>query len=86
MNKLRLEPEELCVESFPTVEEQRAERGTVRGHAPAPGSEVEPAPVSWPQVCWTIDPYQSTCQPVYTCPECASPPETRYACEPPIEA
>lgn len=75
MRKLRLCPEELRVESFPTAREM-ARGGTVRGHA---------FPTHWLPGCYTAPGYGSTCDQVYTCPECASPPETMYNCDPPID-
>jgi hypothetical protein len=39
----------------------------------------------WTPGCYTGPDYGSTCEPVYTCPECASPPETQYNCGPPID-
>lgn len=73
MRKLRLRLQELRVESFPTAQE-RAQAGTVRGN------EV---PTYWLPGCYTAPDYGPTCEAVYTCPECASPPETWYACGPP---
>jgi hypothetical protein len=74
MRKLRLYPEELRVESFPTAAET-GRAGTVLGN------EV---PTYWLPGCYT-GPDIDSCQPVYTCPECASPPETQYNCDPPNE-
>ena len=62
MRKLRLCPEELHVESFPTARET-ARAGTVRGN--------ELAPTYWLSGCYTGPGYGSTCDQVYTCPECA---------------
>ena len=60
MNKLRLAPEELRVESFGTTAAGADERGTVHGLATGgPGYTCYGRP---------------TCVPIYTCPECASPP------------
>jgi hypothetical protein len=75
MRKLRLRPEELRVESFPTARE-KARTGTVLGNE---------APTYWLPGCYTSPDYGSTCEQVYTCPECASPPETQYQCGPPEE-
>jgi hypothetical protein len=75
MRKLRLCPEELRVESFTTARET-ARAGTVRGNE---------FPTYWLPGCYTGPDYGSTCEPVYTCPECASPPETRYNCGDPID-
>ena len=75
MRKLRLCPEELCVESFPTARET-ARGGTVRGNE---------FPTYWVPGCYTGPDYGPTCEPVYTCPECASPPETQFNCDPPAE-
>ena len=74
MRKLRLRPEELRVESFPTAQEKEARTGTVRGNVPPP--------TYWAPGCWTSPEFGPTCEPVYTCPECASPPETQYNCGP----
>jgi hypothetical protein len=73
MRKLRLCLEQLRVESFPTAQET-ARTGTVRGNE---------FPTYWVAGCYTGPDYGSTCEPVYTCPECASPPETQYNCGPP---
>ena len=75
MNKIRLGTDDLRVESFPVAADE-AGGGTVRGqwwtHAEYP--------------CYTDIEGGFTCEPFeYTCPECASPPETRYACDPPID-
>ncbi|MFL5381769.1 MAG: hypothetical protein ACJ8GN_04570 [Longimicrobiaceae bacterium] len=75
MRKLRLRPEELRVESFPTARE-KARAGTVLGNE---------LPTYWVSDCYTGPEYGSTCEPVYTCPECASPPETLNICTPPEE-
>ena len=75
MKKLRLRPEELRVESFPTAPE-KARTGTVLGNE---------LPTYWVSGCYTGPEYGPTCEPVYTCPECASPPETMYPCDPPQE-
>jgi hypothetical protein len=72
MKKLRLSPEDLCVESFPTAQET-ARTGTVRGNE---------LPTYWLPGCYTGPDYGSTCE-GYTCPECASPPETLDVCTPP---
>lgn len=72
MRKLRLRPEELRVESFPTAQE-KARAGTVLGN--------EVFSYGFPG-CYTGPDYGSTCEQVYTCPECASPPETQYQCDP----
>jgi hypothetical protein len=74
MRKFRLHPDELRVESFPTAERKEARAGTVRGNAIAS--------TYWLPGCWTSPEFGSTCEPVYTCPECASPPETMYNCGP----
>jgi hypothetical protein len=75
VKKLGLHPEELRVESFSVVADGVAERGTVRGNA-AVAPPYSQACVTWPG-------YGPTCQVgVYTCPECASPQETRYNCGP----
>ena len=74
MKKLGLHAEELRVESFSVVADGDAQRGTVRGNA-------ELAPPPYTQGCATWPGLGRTCQPgVYTCPECASPQETRYNC------
>lgn len=82
MKKLRLELDELSVESFETLEETSGARGTVRGHFMA----VAPTRYLWQcgytrdvAACYTADGGFS-CEPVYTCPECASPPETYDVC------
>ncbi len=75
MKKLRLHPEELRVESFPTARET-SRAGTVLGND---------ARTYWESACYTGPVYGSTCEAVYTCPECASPPETMYQCDPPEE-
>ena len=72
MRKLRLCPEELRVESFPTARET-ARTGTVLGNE---------FPTHWLPGCYTAV-EDGTCV-GYTCPECASPPET-YQCDPPAE-
>jgi hypothetical protein len=74
MKKLRLGVEELRVESFATEREAGERKGTVRGmaftEAGRPGCDG-----------WT-GPFQETCAAaVYTCPECASPPQTFDVCE-----
>ena len=46
------------------------------------GTEVR---TYWESACYTGPEYGPTCEPVYTCPECASPPETQYQCDPPAE-
>ena len=74
MRKLRLCPEELRVESFPTARD-KARTGTVLGYEGT----------FWVSACYTGPEYGATCEPVYTCPECASPPETQYACDPPVD-
>lgn len=77
MKKLGLHPEALRVESFAVVEDGEVERGTVRGNA----AGVVAPPYS--QGCITWPGPGRTCQVgVYTCPECASPQETRYNCDP----
>ncbi|HEU4456165.1 MAG TPA: hypothetical protein VFR81_24065 [Longimicrobium sp.] len=76
MNKLRLGLDQLRVESFPTEEKKAGEgKGTVRGMAftevGRPGCDGG----------WTAAD-QDTCNAaVYTCPECASPPQTFDLCE-----
>lgn len=75
MRKLRLHPEELRVESFSTAQ-GKSRTGTVLAN------EV---PTYWVPGCYTGPDYGSTCEPVYTCPECASPPETQYTCGSPAE-
>ncbi|HEX6745906.1 MAG TPA: hypothetical protein VF092_01225 [Longimicrobium sp.] len=75
MRKLRLCPEALCVESFPTARETMR-TGTVRGNELG---------TYWVSACYTGPEYGPTCEPVYTCPECASPPETLNPCDPPID-
>jgi len=75
MRKLRLRPEELRVESFPTAQE-KARAGTVLGNENR---------TYWESACYTGPEYGPTCEPVYTCPECASPPETIYNCGDPEE-
>jgi Zn finger protein HypA/HybF involved in hydrogenase expression len=71
MRKLRLRPEELSVESFPTAARKGSERGTVRAND---SEEVPITPLStW---CWTDPNAESTWQPALTCPECA-PMESR---------
>ena len=76
MKKLGLHPEELRVESFAVVEHRDAERGTVRGNAEVVAPPYSQACITWPGL-------GRTCQVgVYTCPECASPQETRYNCGP----
>ena len=75
MRKLRLRPEELRVESFPTARET-TRAGTVHGNE---------LPTYWVSDCYTGPEYGSTCGPVYTCPECASPPETLDPCNPPVD-
>ncbi len=69
MRKLRLHPDELRVESFPTDVREVNERGTIRANDSA-------APLS--TNCWTDPTADSTWQPAFTCPECA-PMETRDA-------
>lgn len=76
MRKLHLRLDELRVESFSTAPET-ARTGTVRGNE---------FPTWWVPGCYTAPDYGSTCQPVYTCPECASPPETEYNCGPPDDS
>jgi hypothetical protein len=69
MRKLRLRPEELRVESFPSDVRKVNERGTVRAN-----DSVDPISA----YCWTDPTADSTWQPAFTCPECA-PMETRDA-------
>ena len=68
MRKLRLLPEELRVESFPSDVRKASERGTVRAH--------DPVELFFSAYCWTDPTAESTWQPAWTCPECA-PMETR---------
>jgi hypothetical protein len=72
MKKLRLHPDELRVESFsPSAVAHAAAPGTVRGNQ---------RPTFFQPGCWTA-PGEATCDAaVYTCPECASPPETSFGC------
>ncbi|HEX8696172.1 MAG TPA: pinensin family lanthipeptide [Longimicrobium sp.] len=71
MQKLKLKLDDLQVESFPTADGGAKGKGTVKAHD---------VPTYWLPGCWTAPDYGSTCEPVYTCPECASPPETQYQC------
>ena len=71
MQKLQLKVEELEVESFATARSGADAKGTVKS---------QELPTYWLPGCWTSPEYGSTCEPVYTCPECASPPETQYSC------
>jgi hypothetical protein len=74
MKKLRLSLEELRVESFATEREAGEGKGTVRGMA-----FTEPGRLGCDG--WTGQ-FQETCNAaVYTCPECASPPQTFDVCE-----
>ncbi len=75
MRKLHLRLEELRVESFSTTSET-ARAGTVHGND---------YPTRFVSDCYTGPDYGATCEPVYTCPECASPPETQFACDPPLD-
>ena len=75
MNKLRLELDELAVETFETENRERDERGTVRAHFWA-----GPGYTQYEWQCYTANVKDATCQAVYTCPECASPPKTYDAC------
>jgi hypothetical protein len=61
MDKLRLSLDQLRVESFTTAENARYGRGTVRGREST----------FFPRDCVTFQ--GSTCEPAYTCPECAIP-------------
>lgn len=74
-NKLRLSPEDLRVESFPTAAGEARAKGTVRAN------EVDTRFF----VCYSG--FEPTCDAaVYTCPECASPPWTiDIDCNPPID-
>ena len=87
MKKLRLELDDLAVESFETSRGGSGVPGTVHGHKRAlPLTLYE-----WE--CGTLQTYEkygcnlytanagdATCQAVYTCPECASPPQTMDFC------
>ena len=76
MKKLRLVPEDLRVESFATAAPgTRGGEGTVRANQRM--TYFQPG-------CWTA-PGDATCDAVYTCPECASPPETFDPCGSPPE-
>jgi hypothetical protein len=59
MRKLRLDIESLTVQTFDTVSSATTGRGTVRGH-------------DWSnQFTFCFTEQASTCEPAYTCPECA---------------
>ena len=89
MKKLRLELDDLAVESFSTSRDPRGGQGTVLGHFRAVIETQylwQCAEVSWDRRCLTggLDCYTAdgafSCEVVYTCPECASPPETYDVC------
>ena len=86
MKKLRLELDELAVESFTTSRDAREGRGTVRGHFLALYSYQQICEGSWEfAVCDSADQCLTagaecftqygadTCRPHFTCPECAYP-------------
>jgi hypothetical protein len=76
MRKLRLRPEELCVESFSTVVRKVNERGTVRANdsvVQATADCNDSGALS--SCCWTDPTAGWTWQQAFTCPECASPME-----------
>ena len=79
MKKLRLELDDLAVESFSTSREGREERGTVQGHLRASPSYGWDCKLSWDVRCFTneLECYTQnggdSCQVYYTCPECAAP-------------
>jgi hypothetical protein len=66
MRKLRLRPEELRVESFPTAVEKRGGRGTVRAN-----DSDDPLSPDCSAYCWTDPTAEPSWQPALTCPECA---------------
>jgi hypothetical protein len=61
MKKLRLQPEDLAVESFDTAGDRTDPGGTVRAHQQSNRFTF----------CWTQPEHGYTCLPAYTCPECA---------------
>jgi hypothetical protein len=93
-DKLRLSLEHLQVESFVPVSFQPGLNGTVHGFVRETMSclatgcwqqcgsgfcETTDCETQDPGACYTNNPEWGTCRPVYTCPECASPPETTTA-------
>jgi hypothetical protein len=59
MKKLRLDVDALVVQTFDTVGKAAEGKGTVRGH-------------DWSnQFTFCFTEQASTCEPAYTCPECA---------------
>ncbi len=59
MKKLRLDVETLAVQTFDTVTKAGKGKGTVRGHDPSN------------QFTFCFTQQGTTCEPAYTCPECA---------------
>lgn len=74
-SKLRLSPEDLHVESFATAAAETRGAGTVHANQLLTRDLRD---------CWTVG--GATCENVYTCPECASPPWTDFDCDPPVES
>ena len=61
MRKLRLDPDDLAVETFDTRVERAEEDGTVHAHQESNRFTF----------CFTQPEQGATCLPGYTCPECA---------------
>lgn len=61
MKKLRLDLEDLAVDTFDTAAERRDDDGTVEAHQESNRFTF----------CWTQPEQGATCLPGYTCPECA---------------
>ena len=62
MKKLRLDLDQLIVETFDTREADASKKGTVRG------AEVEPAPLSWDESCESCQSACGSCDYSCTCP------------------
>ena len=71
MSKLRLELDEIRVESFSVEDGSGGAKGTVRGH----GGTIPPS-----FGCFT-GANGATCPPIQTCPECAIPPSELEPCD-----